>query len=213
MSLVTAHALFREALSPVPQMQAKLRTMAEEKRQAEFQTLLVQDRLSDYQQTVATLLPGVLKNHSSDDSAAYPLRQLASVTAESKGILFERASGLMDQAKTVFRKKDYEKSAALFTQIIARYPDSIHAAEASFLLSESQFESKDYESAIVTIDKMVELFPDNELTGFALLRLANIFEAQDRLEDAGDIYRALIQNFKNPAIQKQASVSLKSVAL
>jgi hypothetical protein len=60
---------------------------------------------------------------------------------------------------------------------------------------------------------MVTVYPENELTGYALMRLGKIFEIQNRLEDAGDIYRAVLANFKQPALQKQASANLKAVEL
>ncbi len=209
---VSAHALFRDSLSPVDGLRSKIEELEREKREAEFQAQLAEHRLSDFQQDVATLLPSAIKGRE-NDAAGYPLRQLASVQLEPEGMMIERASGLMDKAKKAFRDQDLERAMSLFSKIISKYPDSSHLAEAHFLLAESQYQHNDYEAAIATIEKMIDLFPENELTGYALLRLANIFEAQDRLEDAGDIYRAVLNNFKQKEIVRQASVSLKSVAL
>ena len=211
--LILAHALFRETLSPVNRLEVKVEQLEKQKRESDFHAQLAQSRLADYQQDVATLLPSVLNSKTADDAKSYPLRQMASVVTEPDGFAMERASGLMEKGKELFRDHDYEKSSRIFNQVINKYPDSAHLPEAFFLRAESQYMTKDFEAAIVSIEKMVDVFPDNELTGYALLRLGNIFEAQDRLEDASDIYRALIANFRQAEIQKQASLSLKSVAL
>lgn len=206
--LVVMHALFRESLSPAQDLHAQLTSLEKEKRAADFQVQLAQARLADYQQDIATLLPSALKGTS-----AYPLRQLASVTFESEGFMMERASGLMEKGKAAFRDQNYAKAIQIFNEVIRKYPDSAHVAEAHFLAAESQFTTRDYESSIETIERMIDLFPENELTGFALLRLASIYEVQDRIEDAGDVYRAVLSHFKQPEILKQAAVSLKSVSL
>ena len=97
--------------------------------------------------------------------------------------------------------------------MIDRYPESLHVAEAHFLLAEGQYRLKEYDSSVATIEKMVDLFPENELTGFALLRLGSVFEKQDRLEDASDIYQAVLGNFKQTDLVHQAQASLKAVKL
>jgi TolA-binding protein len=209
-ALVVAHSLFRESLSPAANLQAQVESAAQEKRAAVFQAQLAEARLADYQQDVATLLPSSLKGRG---EPSYPLRQMASVTFESESFVMERASGLMEKGKKAFRDANYSKAIHLFNDVIAKYPDSSHVAEAHFLAAESQFLTKDFEASIETIEKMIDLFPDNELTGFALLRLGSIYETQDRIEDAGDVYRAVLGHFRQPEIIKQASTSLKSVSL
>ena len=207
-----AHALFRETLSPVDQLSLKITAVEKEKKEAEFRALLAAGQLADYQQQVATLLPDAIKGKS--DQAAYPLRQLASVIGGgTKGITIERASGLLEQAKGAFREKDFEQANHLLTRLIDRYPESLHVAEAHFLLAEGQYRLKEYDSSVATIEKMVDLFPENELTGFALLRLGSVFEKQDRLEDASDIYQAVLGNFKQTDLVHQAQASLKAVKL
>ena len=211
-ALVMAHALFRQTLSPVDQLNAKITAVEKEKKDAEFRAILAAGQLADYQQQVATLLPEAIKGKS--DQAAYPLRQLASVMgAGTMGLTIERASGLLEKAKSAFREKNFEHSNHILTQLIERYPESVHVAEAHFLLAEGQYQLKEYDSSVATVEKMVDLFPENELTGFALLRLGTVFEKQDRLEDASDIYQAVLGNFKQPELVHQAGASLKAVKL
>ena len=210
--ILSVHALFRDGLKPDKALHEKIAVLEREKREIEFQARLEQSRFSDYQQSVATVLPGALKGKTTE-SAAYPLRQLASVELESDPLLIERASSAMEQAKKTFLAKDFGTAAKEFEKIISIYPDSAYLPEAFFLKAECQYQLKDFEGAIASIDQMVDLYPDNELTGYSLLRLGSVFEAQERLEDAGDVYRAVLANFKQPEIAKQANASLKAVAL
>ncbi len=60
---------------------------------------------------------------------------------------------------------------------------------------------------------MIRLYPESELTGFALLRLAKIYEGRDRIEDAADIYRSVVSHFSQPELRRQAEIALKSVEL
>jgi len=139
---------------------------------------------------------------------------LASVAQPKTDLLdIERASGIFENAKTAFREKDFEESSSLFSRLVEHYPSSAHLPEAQFLLAESQYQLKEYGLSAAAIEKMVDVYPENELTGFALLRLGKIFEAQNRIEDAGDIYRAVIANFKQPELIRQAGLSLKAVDL
>jgi TolA-binding protein len=212
--LVTLHALMREGVSPVPRLAARIERSEEEKAQAEFRAELARHELAEFQQQVATLLPQAVKG-SGEGPANYPLRQLASVVGvgREESLKIERASGQMEKAKASFREGLFEDAAESFNEIIETYPESMHVPEAEFLLAESQFQLKDFEASIVTIERMIELFPESELTGYALLRLGKIFEKQDRLEDAADVYRSVLNNFKDSKLTEQAKEQLKAVAL
>ena len=192
-------------------IEKRLEFVEREKREVEFRNQLEAHRLADYQQQVATLMPEALKGKGIEEG--YPLRQLASVVSQSDSIQIERASSLFEKAKAAFRAKEFEESNGMLRELISKYPDSAHVVEANFLLAEGQYQLGDFDASVETIEKMIALFPESELTGFALLRLGRIFEKQDRLEDAADIYRAVSANFKQPEILRQAQTSLKAVAL
>lgn len=211
--LITAHALFKEQLSPVKFLEIKLEREEQERRQAQFMAQLASSQLADYQQQVATLLPGAIKDLPPAATQTYQLRQLASVVGAQDRLPIERASSLMEKGKASFRGGDYGEANRIFEELINRYPESVHIIEAHLLLAEGQFQIKEYESSVATIERMIDLFPESELTGFALLRLGGIFEVQDRLEDAGDIYKAVLANFNEPQLQKQARASLQGVQL
>jgi TolA-binding protein len=209
--LVGLNGYLHQQFTPVGGLSKQIATLKEKNREAEFKRQLAQDQLRDFQNQVAVVLPGAIKGKSIED--AYPLRQLASVVSKGDSLNIERASSAFEKAKSEFRDKHFEDTTALLVDLIERHPESSHIIEAHFLLAESRYQMGENERAVETIETMISLFPESELTGFSLLRLGKIFEKQDRLEDAADIYKSVLQNFKQPEIATQASASLKAVAL
>lgn len=201
----------RSAFTPVGPLNKQIASLKEQTREARFRQQLAQDQLRDFQAQVATVLPSALKGKSVEEG--YPLRQLASVVSRGDALNIERASSAFEKAKAQFRERHFEDTEALLEDLIERHPESTHVIEAHFLLAESQYQMGENEKAVGTIETMISLFPESELTGFSLLRLGKIFEKQDRLEDASDIYKAVLQNFPQPEITAQAKASLKAVAL
>jgi TolA-binding protein len=209
-AILSTHFIFRNSFGATDKVKLQLAQIDKQRQEADFRAQLLAHQLNDYQQQVATLLPEAVKNKN----APYALRQLASVAVDSGDTIeIEHASTLLEDAKTAFRKKDFDESNNLLAKLLKRFPSSLHGPEAHFLLAEGLYQEKDYAASAGMIEKMIDKYPENELTGFALLRLGHIFEVQDRLEDASDIYRAVLMNFKEPSIVKQAQISLKAVNL
>ncbi len=208
------YTYFRYKFSGVDELKAKVVRMEEEHQKSEMFRQLALYQLSEYQEQVAVLMPEALKGKL-DDTRAYPLRNLASVMSahDAEALQIERASSLMESGKTLFREGKYSESSEIFSRLIRNYPGSVHVIEAHFLLAEGEFQAKDYEATIDTIEAMISLFPDSDLTGFALLRLGKIFESQDRLEDAAEVYKSVLVSFQEAALQSQAKTLLKSVQL
>jgi TolA-binding protein len=210
--LVSLHALVRGNDGTADKLKSQMAVLERERQSSDLRAQLLASEIADYQSRVAVLMPDALK--AGDLESNYPLRQLASVAGASGDILgIERASGLFEKAKLTFREKDFEGANELLTSLVSKFPESSHVAEAHFLLAESRFQLKEYAESASEIERMIEAYPENELTGFALLRLGRIFEIQDRPEDAGDIYRSILANFKQPLLTKQAKTSLQAVAL
>lgn len=205
------HGFVRAHFNSGSGLEKHIAILEEKKHQAEFRQQLAQAELSDFKAQVATLLPEAIKTKSIEEG--YPLRQLASVVSKGEPITFERASSLFEKAKNQFREKNFEDANVLFNEVIERYPESIHVIESHFLLVEGYYQLREDEKAVDIVETMISLFPESELTGFALMRLGKIFEKQDRLEDAAEIYRSVLANFNQPEIVTQATNALKAVAL
>jgi TolA-binding protein len=209
-----SYALMRYKFSGVDEMQLRVAYLQKKVEKEELKSQLAENQLQEYQQQVAVLIPDAQKK-AHDEKSAYQLRVLASVVATPDGdrLQIERASGIFEHAKQAFRDGKYEKAEAAFKEIIQKYPESVHIPEAHFLLVESQYQLKEFEVCIDTVEAMVTLFPESELTGFALLRLAKIYEQQDRLEDAVELYRTVASSYQDQQLVMQATSSLKAVEL
>jgi len=210
--ILALHGLLRDNHAPLEELKAQMAVVEKELGRAELRAQLLQHEIADYQNRVATLLPEMVVEFA--DPASYPLRQLASVIADpGDTIVIERASGLFEKAKTAFREQDFEGANQHLKSLLAKHPESLHVPSAYFLLAEGHFQLKEYADSVGNVERLIESYPENELTGFALLRLGHIFEVQDRLEDASDVYKSVLANFKQPVLLKQAHVSLKAVTL
>lgn len=185
---------------------------------AHSQTLLEQEKiktaiayyeLENMRQNVATILP---KNTISEN---YPVRALASISRETKNKPLEEfaSTTVFNKAKEEFRAKNYKKSNALFTQMIHDYKYSIHLPEAHFLLIEGLYQAGEFETCLKELDVMVSQFPENELTGFSMIRMGQIFEKRERLEEAKSVYQSVLRSFENKELKKQAQISLEKLDL
>ena len=208
---LAVNAEIHEHFSPAQNLAKKVAQLEQQKRQADLRSTLAADQLNEFKSQVAMILPEAINKRGQGEQ--YPLRQLASVVSKGQPLLLERASSEFEKAKAEFRQKHFEDTAALLQDLIAHHPESTHIIDAYFLLVESQYQTGQQEKAVDTIETMISLFPESDLTGFSLLRLGKIFEKQERLEDAADIYRSILTNFHQPEIASQASSALKAVAL
>ncbi|MCM2282452.1 MAG: tetratricopeptide repeat protein [Bdellovibrionaceae bacterium] len=204
----------RYKFSGVEQLRVRVGQLERDVDKERFRAMLAGHELAEYRSHVATLLPEAIER-SKGHEEKYRLRTLASVVQaqDSDQLPLERASGLFEKGKTQFRDGSYEEAVGAFRELIERFPESIHIAEAHFLLAEAQFQMKEYEPCLATIESMITLFPESELTGFALLRLGKIYEYQDRLEDAVEVYRTILKSYGDQPLLTQARLSLKAVEL
>lgn len=168
----------------------------------------------EFRQSVATLMPDVLKEKGLGVEG-YPYRRLASTISrkdsdELRGMI---AKTLFERGKEYFRKKDYEKSNRVFQQVIDRYGYTTYVTEAYFLMAEGHFLQNELEECTRIVQQMVDLFPQSELTGFALIRLGRIYEIQKRTEEAVDIYRTVMRSYPQRDVASQAKASLKGIDL
>jgi TolA-binding protein len=183
--------------------QVRVRQLEKEVAQIQFHNALLQNQLTDFQRSVAAVLPPDSK--ISEDVAQYRLKNFSTAlrvpASESEmdlsGVVFEKAKKLFKDAK-------YEKAIREFNKIINEYPLSSYKVESHFFVAESYFLQKDYKSSLDIINQMVQQFPDHPLTGFIMLRMGQISELNNRLEEAGAVYKTVQLHFKNADLRAQA---------
>lgn len=175
--------------------------------QAEFERTLVDNQLKDFQQSVAQIFPDnkKLQAHYQMNNLAAVVRAPASVQPlDLSAVLFERG-------KKYFGSQDYDKAIKEFNRLMSDYPLSPHTVESRFFVAESFFLKKDFKNSLSQIDEMVTQYPDNELTGYILLRMGQISEANNQIEEASEIYQTVMKNFKNDNLISQAKKLSKNV--
>lgn len=181
-------------------------------KQQELKTALAEIQMSEFRERVATLMPGKIPQNTEKH---YPLRMLASSVRKNNPYLMNlvTAKNLMEKGKRDFRNGEFGKAAQSFKTVISHYSYSPDVVEAYFLYSEGLYQTRNFELCAQTIQTMIELFPDSELTGFAMLRLGRIFEAQKRSSEALDIYKTVVRSFPQRDLASQAVNSIRLLEL
>lgn len=204
---------FQLYLSGSENLKTQVKELKEKLDQEELKFQISQFQIKELKQDLATHLPEVsekLKNHEK----GYITRNIASIalvpTAEYK---LEKASSLFEKGKKYFRDKKFAKSNKIFSKLVNTYPESLHAIESLFFLAEGQFQLKEYEDCVLNVETMMRLYPENDLTGFALLRLGKVYEIQERNEDAVEVYRTIIHNYESKDLKSQANEFIKAIQL
>lgn len=157
-------------------------------------------QIKDFQQSVAQLLPDQKKLQGN-----YELQSLASVVrlpASDTGL--ELSSVIHEKGKKYFNKSSYDAAIREFYKLLEQYPLSRHAVEAHFFIAESYFLKGDFRNSLSAIDQMVTHFPQHDLTGFILLRMGQISEYNNQIDEASEIYQTVMKNFSNKTLHEQA---------
>ena len=168
---------------------------------------LQQYKFQQYQVQVAKLLPNKIKN----DEASYGERKLASLVRSSESLLGLDAEAIIVKANKFYNKSNCDKALPLYEKIKNNYSYSDRVVEA-YLLSIDCYTRKGLKNQAVTeIQNMTRLFPTSELTGYALIRFAQIQKAESRIDSAKKTYLKVINNFPYPELAEQAREGLRGV--
>ena len=205
-----AYWVVRERYSQTPELALEIKNLKAQMDQQKLRSLLVAEQAENFRQEVASALPPALKMIT-EKGKDYPLRNLASVSmsGERDSLKVMVASTVFETGKSLFRKGEYAKANRMFKKVITDYGFSVQVIEAYFLTAEGQYLLGNMEEATETINTMVELFPESELTGFALVRLGQIFENRERYDEAVQIYRTVLKTFPYRNVAAVAEKSLQ----
>lgn len=206
--LSQAYSSFRFHFGGYKDLEVKSAQLNAALEREKLKTQIANYELSQYQQQVATILPPTNKIRDPE------VRSLASVSRprSAEPIQIDSSAALFSKAQRAFQEKDYTQAISLFESLLRVYPSSIHALKARFLCIESLFQTEEQDKAILLIQEMMELYPEDELTGYALLRLGAIYQGRERFEDAAEVYRTIVATYSHSAqLKEQAQVLLKDV--
>lgn len=201
--LVWSFAVFNGYFATTSDEVLTARQTEERYKEERRQRILAENRLVDFEQAVASSLPE--KTTKDLASQGYDIQNLSSVLRLPASEKLDLSGVVFERAKKSFGDKKYAQAVREFKHMIEDYPTSRYAVEAHFFLAESAFLDKNPKLCLEIVDKMVTQYPDHELTGYILLRMAQISQQNQQTEEASEIYRTVIANFKNsPALVDQA---------
>ncbi len=178
---------------------ASYRKTKESLQERDLEVAMLKDQFQDYQQEIAAQLPArqFLKRNPIQLPLSDTLRVPASVTDSSQS--------LFDRARRQFRDKDYPVAIATFEELIVKFPASSKMVEARFLRAESLYLLQKDSEFVEAVQEVVGLYPENELTGFLLLRLAELHLKYQRKDDAKEVYELIQTQFQNPQLTLKAA--------
>lgn len=205
--LLGAYNIFAVFFNGHQEYERRLSSLQKQVDDERFSNSLLTYQLKDFQQSVAQILPENKKLQ-----AKYELKNLASsVRSPASEVALDLSPVLFEKGKKYFSSKSYDKAVREFEQLAEKYPLSNHTVEARFFIAESYFLKKDFRNCLHEIDAMVSLYPDNDLTGFILLRMGQISEYNNQVEEASEIYHTVLKNFKNEKLKLQAKKLAQNV--
>ncbi len=181
----------------------------------QLKKLIVMGQFADFKQDVALLIPDEIQKRKVEEEKQ-KLRNLASVIPHEgthELTLGRSAQKLLEKGKEQVKKRDFKEGIKTLTQLVNKFPDSHHLVEAHYLIVEAFSQQEQTINVITWVDKMVELYPENRLTGYAMLKVAGIYEMDGRPEDAIRIYRTIVAVYDDSKLISQAQVAVRELEL
>lgn len=207
------------------EVRGQLNTAKEHKELAEFwksrvareqlKKLIVMGKFADFKQDIALIIPDQVKQKNLDEDQQ-KLRNLASIiphVGSQEITLGYSAEKMLTNGKNAVIKREYDEGIKTLEKLIQKFPDSLHVIEAHYLIVEAYSQQDKNTQVIQWVDKMVELFPENRLTGYALLKIGNLYEVDGRHEDAIKIYKTIVAVYRDPKLVAQAQVAVGELEL
>lgn len=181
-------------------------------RQSERNLVKMESRFSEYKDA---MVASGLKIDSLTPLSSEK-RNLASVVSDpayKEQILWPAGTISYRHAKKVFTTGNYSRAAELLEEFLQKYPDHPQLPEATYLLSESYTALGNKEDSLRALNLLISHFPETESACLGLLRLGKIFEKDERLEDALEIYQMALPLHPKSNCENLAKSSLNGLHL
>lgn len=208
-ALVWTWGVFKTYFANDPTVPIRLSRLEKEIEKQRFNNTLLTYQVKDYEELLTQMFPGdqkVLSRLSSFKKNGNTGHNRIPASMNQKA-----AEEEFDKALLSFRNKKFKQAASLFENFQEKFPSGELAIKSYFFTAESYFLSKDYKKSMDLIDQMVTQYPDDELTGYILLRMGQMSEANNQNEEAREVYKTVFRSFKNPELKNQAKRMLEVV--
>jgi len=204
------YSRLRQHFSPVHVLNSRIVMLQHRVREERFERLLLSYQFADFRNEVATVLPEAIKKKGPGEKG-YPLRTLASVTQDQQNdnIGFETADAVFQDGVQAYNSGKFEHAIDIFQSIISNHCYSDDVPKAMFLIVNASFNLGEDDQAIDYANQMLNLYPDSELTGYALIRVAKIYDDKGRHEDAANIYKTVMKSFPDRGLASLAETKFR----
>ena len=141
------------------------------------------------------------------------MRNLASViphqklSGQSESLV---AKQLLEKAQMSIVDKKYDDAIKVYLDLLSRFPESSYSLEASYGLIQCFYITGNKQEALVWSDKMLSQFPESLWTARAMLVTADIYNDQNRKNDAIDVYQIILDTFKDKDIREEVQKRITS---
>lgn len=210
--LLAGYNEFTDYFNQGKEYQIQVQHLQKKVEKEELKNALLRHQLVDFKQSVAVALPpnSVIR----DQIVHYEFANFASgLRVPASEAQLDLSGTLFEKGKKLFSEQKYEKSIKEFRRLLEEYPLSRYKVESHFFIAEAYFLQKDYKTSLDMIDQMVQQFPDNDLTGFVMLRMGQISELNNRLEEASEVYKTVQHSFKNSQLRLQAHKMIEGIQI
>lgn len=207
--LVWTWGTFKSYFAVDPTLPIRLSKLEKEVEKQRFNNTLLTYQIKDYEELLTQVFPGdqsVLSKLAIYKKGAVESHDRQPASVDRKAVEEEFQKALIS-----FKNKKFKMAANQFEDFQDKYPATEFNVKAYFFMAESYFLSKDYKKSMDLIDQMVTQYPDDELTGYILLRMGQMSEVNNQTEEAREVYKVVVRNFKSPELKAQAKKMLETV--
>lgn len=200
---------YEKVIARQDEAQSRIDKMAQNYYNEKLKNEMILARLEEFRQEVAIQLPGEKFPFQLDES----MRNLASViphqklSGQSQSLV---AKQLLEKAQMSIVDKKYDDAIKVYLDLLSRFPESSYSLEASYGLIQCFYITGNKQEALVWSDKMLSQFPESLWTARAMLVTADIYNDQNRKNDAIDVYQIILDTFKDKDIREEVQKRITS---
>ena len=124
-------------------------------------------------------------------------------------ITVDLSTSLYEKGRRHFQEKKWDDALLVFEKLLKEFPYSKWVTEAQYYICETEFQVRDFKATADCVSQMVEMFPESELTGFQMMRLAQVHEMNGQVDEASEIYQIIQSQFDEPILKRQSLESIR----
>lgn len=108
----------------------------------------------------------------------------------------------------MYKLHDYKQAIIEYQKAILYYGTKRESERFQYEIAEAYFNLKNFEQQRVEINLLLNRFPDTELKREALIKLANSYNVEGKLDEAVKGYKRIIESYPDTAVALEATFQL-----